>query len=135
MIMFFVEGIPAPQGSKRHVGGGRMIESSKKLKPWRDAVARIAREYAPDEPLDEALRVQLEFYLPMPKRTKFGDRPAGKPDSDKLARAILDSCTDAGIWADDSRVVSLHVQKYWAFDKPGVMVTVEPLWEHLTRTV
>ena len=34
-----VEGIEAaPQGSKRHVGRGIMIESSKRVKPWRDAV-------------------------------------------------------------------------------------------------
>src|ERR1700676_3259288 len=33
-----VRGIPAPQGSKRHVGGGRMIEMSKAVGPWREAV-------------------------------------------------------------------------------------------------
>lgn len=27
MIAFSVYGMPGPQGSKRHVGGGRMIES------------------------------------------------------------------------------------------------------------
>ena len=32
---FAVLGLPAPQGSKRHVGEGRMVESSKRVKPWR----------------------------------------------------------------------------------------------------
>ena len=38
MIRIVVYGEPAPQGSKRHVGNGRMIESSKKVKPWREDV-------------------------------------------------------------------------------------------------
>jgi crossover junction endodeoxyribonuclease RusA len=33
-----INGIPAPQGSKRHVGNGVMIESSKAVGPWREAV-------------------------------------------------------------------------------------------------
>lgn len=38
MIKILVNGSPAPQGSKRHVGGGRMVEASAKVGPWRDAV-------------------------------------------------------------------------------------------------
>ena len=30
---------PAPQGSKRYLGNGRFVEASKKLEPWRRAVA------------------------------------------------------------------------------------------------
>lgn len=33
-IGFHVIGLPAPQGSKKHVGHGVMVESSKKVKPW-----------------------------------------------------------------------------------------------------
>lgn len=133
MIKFFVAGIPAPQGSKRHVGGGRMIESSKKLKPWREAVRKVAAEHALDKPLDAALRVSIDFYLPRPKRSKFGDHPAGVPDIDKLVRSTFDGITAGGLWADDSRAVSLHARKHWATDKPGASITVEPLWEVLGR--
>lgn len=48
MIAFDVYGEPAPQGSKRHVGGGRMIESSAKVKPWRQDVVAAAREAMAD---------------------------------------------------------------------------------------
>ena len=37
-IFIPVIGIPAPQGSKRHVGHGIMIENSKRVKPWRQDV-------------------------------------------------------------------------------------------------
>lgn len=131
MIKFYVEGIPAPQGSKRHVGGGRMIESSKKLKPWRDAVRRVAADHAPDEPYDVALRVTVDFYLPRPKRSRFGNYPAGVPDIDKLLRSTFDGITAGRLWVDDSRAVRVITQKHWTDDKPGASITVEPLWERL----
>src|SRR3546814_14230461 len=37
-VTLTVHGSPAPQCSKRHVGRGRMIESSQKVKPWRQDV-------------------------------------------------------------------------------------------------
>ena len=49
MITITVYGMPGPQGSKRFVGtrGGRgvMVESSAKVKPWREAVKHAAREH------------------------------------------------------------------------------------------
>lgn len=131
MINFFVPGTPAPQGSKRHVGGGRMIESSKKLKPWREAVRKAAAQHLDDSGLDGPLRVSMDFYLPKPQRSKFGNYPAGKPDADKLARAVNDALTDSGLIFDDSRIVSLHVRKHWAIERTGVAITIEPLWDAL----
>lgn len=42
VVEFFVPGRPAPQGSKRHVGHGIMVESSRDLGPWRERVALAA---------------------------------------------------------------------------------------------
>ena len=41
-LTVIVYGTPAPQGSKRHVGHGRMIEQSKRVKPWRNDVKAAA---------------------------------------------------------------------------------------------
>jgi Holliday junction resolvase RusA-like endonuclease len=42
-ITFLVEDMaPAPQGSKRHVGKGVMVESCKNVKPWRLLVSKTA---------------------------------------------------------------------------------------------
>lgn len=38
----FALGAPAPQGSKRHVGRGVLIESSSKVRPWRETVKAAA---------------------------------------------------------------------------------------------
>lgn len=41
-IVFYAEGFPAPQGSKTHVGGGRLVESSRRVGPWRGTVRTAA---------------------------------------------------------------------------------------------
>ena len=115
---FEVLGIPAPQGSKRHVGHGVMIESSKKVKPWRDAVAWSARNLLLAVkggcPLDGPLRATLIFTLARPFSAPNGrTHPDRKPDLDKLIRSTLDAITDSGLIADDARIVELRASKVY----------------------
>ena len=63
-------GIPAPQGSKRHVGGGRMIESCKALKPWRDLIIADARKQNITAAINTPVGVSLVF-LPARDHTLF----------------------------------------------------------------
>lgn len=136
-----VYGMPGPQGSKRHVGGGRMIESSKKVRPWRMDVKAVAESLMAKfgaSPLDGPLRVRMVFTLPKPasapkKRRTWPDR---KPDVSKLARSTEDALTDAGLWKDDARVVEYaRLAKVYpnedpdALDRPGVRITVEEILE------
>lgn len=142
-LEFVVFGVPGPQGSKRFVGmrGGRgvMVESSAKVKPWREAVKWAAREALACAglagPLDGPLRVTMTFTLPKPKsapktRVTFPDR---KPDGSKLQRSTEDALTDAGLWADDARVVEWIGAKRFpnegdgALPAPGVRIVVEVL--------
>lgn len=107
----FIPGNPAPQGSKRHLGNGIMVESSKAVKPWRVDVAWTVREYFPT-PLDGAVRLELEFVMPRPKSApKRSTPPAVKrPDLDKLARAVMDAITGVVV-ADDSQIIELVASK------------------------
>jgi Holliday junction resolvase RusA-like endonuclease len=110
MIEFTVYGLPAPQGSKRHVGNGRMIESSKKVKPWREAVKWAAREAMAAagiaSPLDAPLIASMTFTMPRPKSAPKSRRHADrKPDLSKLIRSTEDALTDAGLISDDARIV------------------------------
>ena len=127
MITFFVAGDPAPQGSKVSYGKGRMVESSKKLKPWRERVTAVAKTRVLDEPLDGHLRLIVNFYMPAPLKSKFGSRPAGTPDLDKLVRAVGDALTASKLIKDDARIVSLIAHKHWALDTPGAEITIERL--------
>lgn len=122
----FVAGHPAPQGSKRHVGRGILVESSKAVGPWRQTVALHA-QHAADGLLAGPLALSVDFVMPRPiSAPKRSTPPAVKrPDVDKLARAILDALT--GIWfADDSAIVDLHARKRLAEigERPGAHITL-----------
>lgn len=123
-ISFWVTGEPAPQGSKRHVGGGRMIESSTKVKPWREDVqnaALVARMHTPewDAVPDKAVELEATFWLRRPPSISEKKRPlpSVKPDLDKLLRSTMDALTTSGTLADDARVVGTRVYKKYA--QPG----------------
>jgi len=124
-LEFWVSGRPAPQGSKRHVGNGRMLEMSKYVAGWRAAVkAEATRQAAGWVPLDEPCWLRVGFYLARPKAPKFPDRPGVTPDLSKLVRATEDALTGVA-WSDDSRVVSTLAEKFWAGDLgPGAFIRV-----------
>lgn len=123
-----VAGLPAPQGSKRHVGNGRMIEMSKRVKPWRAAVEAAARQVLVDGEarIEGPVVLAVLFYLPRPQRPRWW-APAVSPDIDKVVRATCDALTAAGVWEDDARVVSLYASKrYHPQGWTGANITVLP---------
>ncbi len=128
----FVPGTPAPQGSKRHVGRGILVESSTALGPWRERVALQAHQHAHGELWDCAVILDLAFVMPRPKSTpKLSTPPAiRKPDLDKLIRAICDALTDVWI-TDDSRIVQLNATKRIAElgETPGAKIIMR---QHIT---
>lgn len=127
-VTFTVYGLPAPQGSKRHVGGGRMIESSAAVKPWREAVKHAALA---DGVLffEGPVAVNIEFSLPKPKSApKRHSHPTKRPDLDKLVRSTLDALTEAGAWRDDSQVVCLTASKLYADPDGAYALKVPGAW-------
>lgn len=136
-MIFQVQGIePAPQGSKRHVGNGRMIESSKKVKPWRFAVSQAALE-AGHEMFLGPVYVGITFLFPRPKahyNSKGMLKPNApfhkvtKPDIDKTCRSTLDGITGILI-KDDSQVASLAATKQYANEGEyiGAIITINAL--------
>ena len=132
-----VYGAPAPQGSKKFVGvkagRGIMIESSKAVKPWREAVksaAMDAMRQAGAVRLVGALSVEMIFTLPKPKSAPKRSRswPDRKPDLSKLVRSTEDALTDIGAWEDDARIVSCLARKVFpdedpdALNRPGAVI-------------
>lgn len=107
------------------MGNGRLIESSKKLPAWMQAVKQEAVKNKPTSPIDGPTAVHMDFYLPAPKRPRYSV-PAVKPDADKLARSILDALEGAGILTNDSRVTHLTATKHYAdtTNPPGAHITI-----------
>lgn len=135
-LNFFIPGTPVPQGSKKWVG--RMIEANTQLGPWRSVVTAYTRQTMlahKTAMLDEPLYISMTFYLRRPKAHYRTGKNSGllkgnapvfvqsTPDLDKLIRAVNDGITDAGLWKDDSLVVSLNAQKRYA-EQPGVNIWI-----------
>lgn len=143
-LAFTVCGSPASQGSKRHVGRGIMVESSKKLAPWRqDVVAAALNACEGGEGMFTGpVRVELTFLLPRPKahyRTGANahllrDTAPAWPiartlDVDKAVRATLDPLVTAGVLADDALVVELRAFKVYTVpgELPGARIAITDL--------
>jgi crossover junction endodeoxyribonuclease RusA len=137
-IHLAINGIePAPQGSKRHVGGGRMVESSKRVAPWREAIRQEAVASGIALVTDAvSVSVVFRFLRPAGHYKKDGSLKPNAPvhlttrrgDLDKLLRSTLDGLTGA-LLADDALVVSITASKRYAVgsELPGAALTIIPL--------
>ena len=127
----------APQGSKRHLGGGVMVESCKRVKPFRSDLQHVAMEATPlDWDLGQDCKLQVDFHFRRPQShltskgalTKQAPLfPAGRQigDTDKLIRSVCDALT--GItWYDDSQVVDVVAKKRF-HTRDQVIITITPV--------
>ena len=82
-IEFWVDGVPRPQGSKKFIGAGRMVESSRHLKPWRDLVSAVAFQSMSGDPISTPVGVAVHFYFKaksLPHRQNAHLLRTGAPD-------------------------------------------------------
>jgi Holliday junction resolvase RusA-like endonuclease len=108
-----------------------MREASNYLPAWRASVTRasydamrdagVSPEDRPVFPAGTAVHVRIMFFM-APEQGAL----TGKPDIDKLVRAVFDPLTTSKVWADDSQVISV-----WAAQErvvgtilPGAIITV-----------
>lgn len=144
-VRFTVLGTPVPQGSKTRTKWG-MIEANKQTRPWRDTVAWTAKgAMGPEPPLLGPVQLSVVFYMPRPKAHYGTGKNASelkanaprfcekKPDVDKLLRALCDAMTTAGVWRDDSQVVSVTATKRYIV--PGFQPCAEVNAESLAVRV
>ena len=121
-IEFTIPGAAAPQGSKRAIrlrtGRTVLVESSAKVRPFRAVAALCATEawHQPPTAGTVALEVAFRFVRPKSHHRSNGDLRAGapltpgKPDIDKLLRALLDALTGV-VYVDDSQVACIWATK------------------------
>lgn len=128
-LTFFVPGIPRPQGSKRHVGNGRMIEANKEIYSWRHTVAAYALQHWEIDGKEHfigALKADLLFEMPKgPSVTRHN--PSVKPDLDKLCRGVFDALEASGIIRNDSQFCDLHAAKVYGTHRTGVTIKISYL--------
>jgi Holliday junction resolvase RusA-like endonuclease len=127
-IVITVSGRPWPEGSLRaFVRGGKAVivhDNPAALEQWRGAVERAARKTGSSF-LRRPVTIDMSLYLPRPRshyrtgrnahllREEAPPFPVSRFDSDKLARAVLDSLSGV-LYIDDGQVVDLSARKRYA---------------------
>tara|TARA_A200000159_G_scaffold68719_1_gene63634 strand:- start:2050 stop:2553 length:504 start_codon:yes stop_codon:yes gene_type:complete len=128
MVEIRVYGIPRPQGSKRHVGRGIMVEASKHVGQWRNDVMSAAAAVYRGAPITGPVRLEIVFLFPRPKSHFGTGRNADKlkasapvhcitrahGDTSKLIRSTEDAISASSgypVIEDDSQVVKLSCEK------------------------
>ena len=135
ILSIAVPGTPIPQGSKRVVRGHLIDANAKTLRPWRASIAAAAADAmnaGGHDTVTVPVSVTIYATFPRPKahyrsngelKPNAPNRHATRPDIDKVARAVLDALTDAGVWRDDAQVAGLMVRKAYGH-RPGLVVEV-----------
>lgn len=138
-LLFSMKGAPRAKGRPRF----RIVKAGRKqfVQTYTDPATRkyeasvkavVAELMAGASPLHGPLSVSLRFRMPIPKSETKATRAGmaagevahiSKPDSDNLAKAILDAMNGVA-FGSDSQITRLFVTKVYA-DKPGVDVRVE----------
>lgn len=139
-LRFRVVGIPGAQGSKKafvtKLGKAVVVENSKKVAPWRAAVAEAAAKAMAEDGRTELfegpLQVTMHFALPGPKsRPRWKQWVDKAPDLSKLVRSTEDALT-AVVYRDDRQIVILNATKSYgeyAGHPPGVLILIDPVKE------
>jgi Holliday junction resolvase RusA-like endonuclease len=145
-------GTPAPQGSKTRNRYGSIYDTNAPaLHSWRDdvklAAVRALEEHPGWERDYRAVMGRFWFYLARPRshyrtganahllRENAPRVCPTRPDLDKLLRSTWDALTAAGVYTDDSRMVSVNAVKLYAgaphsegdhqLDRPGVVIELD----------
>lgn len=137
MIDFVVFGIPVGKGRpKFSTRNSRVIAyTPPKTRDYETLVQKAFREQCGQIFFeDNPLKVRITAYFPIPTRTPkslrhkmlCGEvRHVTKPDSDNVAKSVLDALNGVA-FRDDSQVCELCVSKFYD-DEPRVEVGIEAL--------
>lgn len=151
-LKFIVPGEPQGKARPRVVrrGKGMHAYTPQETKNY-EAIVRYCANKARQQhgiikPISGEIGIGIKAYLKMPPRCSKKKaelylsgqaRPNKKPDSDNIAKAILDGlnpemklnsalhkmvCIHEGLYDDDKQVISLNVEKYYS-DNPRIEVT------------
>lgn len=132
-LSFYIDGkVQAKQRPRLGKYGTYTPAETKNYENW--VKLCFINKYPDFKPLEKALKVKIYAYYEIPKSKSkkikldmLNDkiRPTIKPDTDNIAKSILDSLNKIA-YLDDKQVVDLQVKKLYA-DKPLVHVVIEEI--------
>lgn len=84
------------------------------------------KPFKPFKPMDGPIMLTAKWYFPKGKSHKDGEWRITKPDTDNLNKALKDVLERLEFVANDSRICSEHIYKYWS-SEPGIEIILEEL--------
>lgn len=140
-IDFWIGGDPVPQPRvKGRLAGpphARFVHiyTPDTADEWKAQVRAAALRVMGNRQCVGPLRVCIQFLLPRPEAhfLTAGLRPNApvfhtneRGDLDNLVKAVMDACTDAGLWQGDGQVCQLYAEKRYVpeLSAPGARVMV-----------
>lgn len=125
-IQFEIKGVPVAKGRPRFTKRG-FAYTPAKTKAAEKSIKEQALKYAPETPLNGALRLEMVFFMPYPKNTPKKRLIDGfwhikKPDIDNLVK-IVDAFNNM-FWEDDSQICELGALKQYTTAEPKTVVTI-----------
>lgn len=154
-LSFTVIGDPQGKARPRFSRAGKSVRTytpttTQKYEELVRYCAVSARQKEKVKPISVDMSISIKAYFKVPtsysKKRKHNclvgiERPSKKPDSDNIAKIVLDGlnpkvkrsktlhkmvCLQQGLYLDDKQVVSLSVEKWYA-EEPRVVITA--LWD------
>jgi len=94
------------------------------LKAARAKLMAHLGKHTPDKRYNNPVRLYVKWLFPLTGKHTNGEYKYTKPDIDNSQKLLFDCMTDLGFWKDDSLVVSLIAEKFWA-ELPGIYIKIE----------
>lgn len=106
------------------VNGKPVFYEPAELKTARAALMAHLSRHIPEKSYGKAVRLIVKWCFPIKGGHRDGEWKTTKPDIDNSQKLLQDCMTDLGFWKDDSLVVSLIAEKFWA-QLPGIYIRIE----------
>ncbi len=136
-VSAWIPGIPKGQPRQRHwakLAGGKVVSGNYDpgtADDWKASIVLALRDKMPAEPWTGPVELRVTYHMPRPKSHYRTGKHAGvlrsdapfyhdkKPDRDNLNKALMDTCTQLGLWRDDCQVCAGPPLKIYASGQPG----------------
>ena len=138
-IKLVIYGEPVPQGRPRFARIGKYVHAydPAKSKNYKQLVRFWATQQLKKidgfKPFENALVVEIVFYLPIPaswKKTKRMNaangvvRPVSKNDIDNLYKSVTDALNGL-LWVDDGIITDAHIKKRYTAEVSRTEIVVQ----------
>ena len=127
-VSFFVPGEPRSTQTGSVIRAGRRAIPLRRGQGWSQRVYLEARRQWPGPPMLGAVRLNMTFFFSYPKGRPTHPYPS-RLDLENASKGLVDALQGV-VYKNDSQVTTLHLEKRWAFLRPGVRVEA---WEEIVR--